>query len=188
MHFIIGTYNISIGFRPSGGAFYSSIGWIGTISTNGKTFIPLMKCISFQGLRIFLLASGWVGGAFYSSIGTINWCQWNNIYSIGIPLVKCISLWGLIIRPSGAALYLSIGTISTIGTKGITFIPLGFHWWNAYSPWTQGRKCWHDQRFTVQMRVFEMQRVLQSCKRKPWNTRPLLAWSAKSAPTHASII
>ena len=60
MHFIIGTYNISIGFRPSGGAFYFSIGRIGTISTTGKTFIPLVKCISFQGLRIFSLASGGV--------------------------------------------------------------------------------------------------------------------------------
>ena len=61
MHLITGTYNISVGFRMSGGAFYSSIGTIGTIGTNGITFIPLVKCISLQGLRIFPSASGWVG-------------------------------------------------------------------------------------------------------------------------------
>ena len=39
MHLITGTYNISVGFRLSGGALYSSIG---TIGTNGITFIPLV--------------------------------------------------------------------------------------------------------------------------------------------------
>ena len=31
----------------------------------------------------------------------------------------------------GGAFYLSIGPIDTIGTNGITFIPMVFHWWNA---------------------------------------------------------
>ena len=78
MHFIIGTYNISIGFRPSGGAFYSSIGRIGMISTNGKTFIPLVKCISLHSgtyashYREYFrwLQATW-GGASYLPIGTI---------------------------------------------------------------------------------------------------------------------
>ena len=42
MHIIKGTYNISVGFRLDGGTFYSSIGTIGTISTNGILFIPLV--------------------------------------------------------------------------------------------------------------------------------------------------
>ena len=133
MHFIIGTYNISTGFRPSGGAFYSSIGRIGMISTNGKTFIPLVKCISFHSgtyASHYREYFRWLQAAW----GCIllfhwhDWYQYNNIYSIGIALVKCISLWGLIIRPSGGAFYLSIGKISTIGTNQITFILLGFHW------------------------------------------------------------
>ena len=36
---ITGTYNISVSFRLSGGALYSSIGAIGTIGTSGITFI-----------------------------------------------------------------------------------------------------------------------------------------------------
>ena len=39
MHLITETYNISVGFRLSGGAFYSSFGTIGTIGTSGITFI-----------------------------------------------------------------------------------------------------------------------------------------------------
>ena len=40
------------------------------------------------------------GCAFYSSIGAIGaigaiGTQWNNIHSIGTPLVNCIALWGL---------------------------------------------------------------------------------------------
>ena len=42
MHLIIGTLNIAVGFRLSGGAFYLSIGKIGTIGTNGITFILLV--------------------------------------------------------------------------------------------------------------------------------------------------
>ena len=66
MHLITRTWNISVGFRLSGGAFYSSIATIGTIDTNGLTLIYsisilLVKCISLRGLKIILLASGWVG-------------------------------------------------------------------------------------------------------------------------------
>ena len=39
MHLIRGTWNTSVGFRRGGGAFYSSIG---TIGTNGITSIPLV--------------------------------------------------------------------------------------------------------------------------------------------------
>ena len=57
-----------------------------------------------------------------------NRLQWNGIQSIGIPLVKCMPLWGLkYFRP----FYLSTGVLGTIGTNGISFIPLVSHWWNA---------------------------------------------------------
>ena len=50
--------SISVGFKLSRGAFYLSIGMMGTIGTNGIAFIPLVKCISLRGLGIFPLASG----------------------------------------------------------------------------------------------------------------------------------
>ena len=40
MHLIMWTKNISVGFRLSVGAFYSSIG---TIGTNGITLIPFVS-------------------------------------------------------------------------------------------------------------------------------------------------
>ena len=42
MHLIMETYNISVGFRLGGGAFYSSFGTIGMIGTDGITFLPLV--------------------------------------------------------------------------------------------------------------------------------------------------
>ena len=62
-----------------------------------------------------------------------DWYEWNNIHSIGNPLVNCISLWGLRIFLGrfwlgGSAFYSSIGTIGTIGTNEISFIPLAIHW------------------------------------------------------------
>ena len=42
MHLITGTSIISVGYRLIRGAFYSSIGAIGTIGTNLISFIPLV--------------------------------------------------------------------------------------------------------------------------------------------------
>jgi len=46
MRLIMGTYNISNGFRLSRGAFYPSIGTNGTIGTNGMALNPFVKCVS----------------------------------------------------------------------------------------------------------------------------------------------
>ena len=62
MHLITGTSIISVGFRLSRSAFYSSIGMIGT---NGISFIPLVIYIVFSvclgshslELRIYILFS-----------------------------------------------------------------------------------------------------------------------------------
>ena len=61
MHLITGTYNISVGYRLSVGAFYSSIGTISTIGTNGITLIPLVSTGEVHlitATRIIPLASG----------------------------------------------------------------------------------------------------------------------------------
>ena len=62
-----------------------------------------------------------------------NRLQWNGILTIGNPLVKCISLWGLkiFLSVSGCEGVHSTCPFCTIGTNGISFIPLVFHWLNA---------------------------------------------------------
>ena len=62
-----------------------------------------------------------------------DWYKWNIIPSIGNPLVNCISLCGPRIflerfLLGGSAFYSSIVSIGTIGTNGISFIPLVIHW------------------------------------------------------------
>ena len=124
-----GQYYWLASVRLSGGA--SSLAcplvMIGTIGTNGIIFIPLVFHwwnASHYGDRIFRLASVRLSGGA--------WYQWNNIYFIG-EMHFIIGTYNISIgfRPSGGAFYLSIGKISTIGTNQITFILLGFHWWNA---------------------------------------------------------
>ena len=96
--------------------------------SNGMALNPLI-CFPFIGETCLI-----TGTFSILLVHWYDWYQWNNIYSIGIPLVKCISLWGLRIFPfacfrlSGAAFYFSIGPI---GTNGIRCIPLVFHRWNA---------------------------------------------------------
>ena len=60
------------------------------IHSNG---IPLVKCISLQGLKIFYTASGCEGCILL--VHWYDWYQWNIIHSNGIPLVKYISLRNL---------------------------------------------------------------------------------------------
>ena len=83
------------------GAFYSSIGTIGTIGTNGITFIPLVfswwNTSHYEDLEYLCWLQ--VEWGCILLIHWYDWCQWNNIYSIGIPVVKCISLQGLRIFP-----------------------------------------------------------------------------------------
>ena len=128
------TYNISVGLRLSGGEFHPSIG---TIGTNGISFIPLVfywwNASHYGDLNISVgFRLSW--GAFYLSIGTIG-----TIGTNGITFISLVFHWwnashygdlniSVGFRLSRGAFYSSIGTI---GTNGITFIPLVFHWWNA---------------------------------------------------------
>ena len=125
-----GDLNISVGFRLSWGAFYLSIGTIGTTGTNGMSYIPLVfhwwNASHYGDLKYFRWVQAEWGCILL--VHWYDWYQWNIIYSTGIPLVKCTSLRRLGFRLSGGAFYSSIGTIGTIG---ITFIPLVFYWWNA---------------------------------------------------------
>ena len=79
----MGTYNIFGRFWLGGSAFYS---FIGTIGTNGISFIPLVKCISLWDVIIFL----WVhqaGRGCNLLVYWYDWYEWNIIHSIGNPLV-----------------------------------------------------------------------------------------------------
>ena len=90
---------------------------------------PLVNCISLWGLRIFWWAHRAERG-FILLFHWYDWYEWNIIHSIGTPLVNSISLWDLEyfygrIGLRRGSFYLSIGTI---GTNGISFIPLVLHW------------------------------------------------------------
>ena len=116
MHLIMGAWNISVGFRPSGGAFYLSIGTIGTIGTNGITLMLLVfhwwNASRYGDLKYFCWLQAEWGLEFFRWLqagwGCIllvrwyDWYRWNRIYVIGIPVVKCILLWGLRIFPSAS--------------------------------------------------------------------------------------
>ena len=77
-----------------GYAFYSSIG---TIGTNGMTFIPLvlhwLTAYHYGDLHVeYLCVQIRLGvGSFYSSIGAIGTNR-ISFLPIGIPMVNCISL------------------------------------------------------------------------------------------------
>ena len=60
------------------------------IHSNG---IPLVKCMSLRGLRMFLRLQAARGCILL--VHWYDWYQWNNPHAIGIPLVKCISLRAL---------------------------------------------------------------------------------------------
>ena len=102
--------------------------------------------ITLWGLRIFPLASGWVGvhstvlvhwSDAWGWILLVHWCnwydgcQWNIIYSTGISLVKCISLCGLKI------FLLALGWVGVRPTcplvRLVRLIPMEkrlFHWYS----------------------------------------------------------
>ena len=86
--------NISVGFRPSGGAFYLYISTIGRIGTNGISFIPLVfhwcNAYHYRDLEYFCQLQAQWGCILF--VHWYDWYQCNIIYSIGIPLVKDISL------------------------------------------------------------------------------------------------
>ena len=94
--------------------------------------IPLVKCISLRALRIFSLALGCEG---VHSTGPLvrlvpmeyHSFQWYSIGEMHIIMGTYNIFFGF--RLQGAAFYWSIGTI---GTNGISFIPMVFHWWNSY--------------------------------------------------------
>ena len=45
----------------------------------------------------------------------------------------------------------------------------------ALTSWTQDWECWHDWGI-YSAKCVHLKYTLQSCKRKPWNTRPLPSW------------
>ena len=129
MHLITETLNISVGFRLSRGAFYSSIG---TIDTNGITLLPLVfywwNASHYGDLEYYW----W----FQAECGCIllvhcydwyDWYQWNNTYSIGILLVKCISLRRLKIFPSAT------GWVGVHSTRPLVRLVRLVQWNNTYS-------------------------------------------------------
>ena len=133
MHIIIGTYNIFFGFRLQRGAFYWSIGTIGTIDTNGISFIPKVfhwwYAYHYGHLEYFL----WLQAA-RGCILLVHWYDWyqrNIIHSNGIPLVKCLSLWTLRIfsLASGCEGVHSTGLLVRL----VRLVPMEYHSFQWYS-------------------------------------------------------
>ena len=129
MHLITETLNISVGYWLSGGAFYSSIG---TIGTNGITFIHWYSIGEMHLITGDLEYFWW----FQAECGCIllvhcydwyDWYQWNNTYSIGILLVKCISLRRLKIFPSAT------GWVGVHSTRPLVRLVRLVQWNNTYS-------------------------------------------------------
>ena len=87
--------------------------WVGVHST--CQFVRLVRLVRTNGITMIPLVFYWWNASHYRDLEYFSWLSlewgcsllvhwhdwnhWNNRYSIGIPLVKCISLWGSRIFP-----------------------------------------------------------------------------------------